>query len=257
MVQLKYFGDSRDYFKYDLITAILEDRFLDTYTFIPMLTDHRDDNEGNKKPAARGDKSPKLYNFIVTCEGRTLDHWETWLTPHVLRYNTLRPADEIFFRDECRVAYWQEFRPLVEVDKALVFIDPDTGLQTGTSSYRKRMGPEKYILDRELKDIYGRLQRESIVMVYQHLPRNKRSHGDATRKKLAQAQFVCQSSFACAYREDDLAFVLIAKCEHIFERMRDLLIRYYARSKDRYKELHQLQDNAMLDEKGKAASLLF
>lgn len=50
MVQLKYFGDSRDYFKYDLISSILEGMKIADYVFIPMLTNHRIDNEGNKTP---------------------------------------------------------------------------------------------------------------------------------------------------------------------------------------------------------------
>lgn len=38
MVQLKYFGDSRDYFKYDLITTLVQHTSLDNYLFVPMLT---------------------------------------------------------------------------------------------------------------------------------------------------------------------------------------------------------------------------
>ena len=52
MVQLKYFGDSRDYFKYDLMTSILEEMMLESYVFIPMLTNHRDDN-GTKAGSGR------------------------------------------------------------------------------------------------------------------------------------------------------------------------------------------------------------
>lgn len=43
MVQLKYFGDSRDYFKYDLLASVLEEMNFGSYVFIPMLTNHRDD----------------------------------------------------------------------------------------------------------------------------------------------------------------------------------------------------------------------
>ena len=41
MVQLKYFGDNRDFFKYDLITVVLEHTSLSHYVFIPMLIAHR------------------------------------------------------------------------------------------------------------------------------------------------------------------------------------------------------------------------
>jgi len=46
MVQHKYFGDSRDYLKYDLIKMVLENPVLPHYVFIPMLTEPRYDREG-------------------------------------------------------------------------------------------------------------------------------------------------------------------------------------------------------------------
>ena len=126
MVQLKYFGDARDYFKYDLITSIFEANILKNYSFIPMLTDHREDKEGNRRPVRRDDRSEELYEFIKTRIGKSLDHWEKWLRQYVESYHTVKPADETFFRDESRGNYWQRFRPLAEIEKALVFLDPDT-----------------------------------------------------------------------------------------------------------------------------------
>jgi len=243
MVQLKYFGDSRDYFKYDFITSIFEAHLFNRYTFIPMLTDHRDDKEGNRRPVSKGDKSSKLYDFIMTCKGKSLNHWEKWLTPYVLSYHTIKPTDEIFFRDESRANYWQKFRPLVETNKTLVFLDPDTGLQTRNASYRKKMGPEKYILNKELNDVFMRLHPESLIMVYQHLPNNKHIHGEAIRKKLDQVQSVCCGAFTCAYREDDLAFVFVAKSTQILRRLQHFLSAYHERSKDKYKEILQLHNH--------------
>jgi len=237
MVQLKYFGDNRDYFKYDLITSIFENRLLNRYTFIPMLTDHRDDNEGNRKPARNGDKSLKLYDFIIKCNNKSLNHWETWLTHFVPSYHTIKPTDKIFFRDESRASYWQKFKPLVKTAKTLVFLDPDTGLQTRTASYRKRMGPDKYLLNDELNDVFKRLHPESLIMVYQHLPNNKHRHSKATREKLDQVQSVCCGAFTCAYREDDLAFVFVAKSRKIFERVQRFLSAYHKKSKNKYKEI--------------------
>lgn len=55
-------------------------------------------------------------------------------------YNTVKSADETFFRNESRDNYWKRFRPLAGIEKALVFFDPDIGLETGRPSYQKRMG---------------------------------------------------------------------------------------------------------------------
>ena len=237
MVQLKYFGDSRDYFKYDLITSIFEAHLLTNYTFIPMLTDHRENNEGNKKPVKRDDKSFMLYEFIMTRNSKSLDHWEKWLAQYVLSYNTAKPADNIFFHNESRANYWQRFKSFLEIENALVFLDPDTGLQTGSASYRRKMGPDKYILNDELNDMFRSLHPDSLMMVYQHLPNNKHVHSEATHKKLNQSQSVCCGAMTCAYRKDDLAFIFIAKSTLVFKRMQNFLVEYHEKSTDKYKEV--------------------
>ena len=242
MVQLKYFGDARDYFKYDLITKIFKADILRNYSFIPMLTDHREDNEGNRRPVKRDGRSERLYQFITNRIGKSLDHWEEWLSQYVDSYHTVKPADQTFFRHESRDSYWQTFRPLTQIEKALVFLDPDTGLETGRPSYRRKMGPEKYVLNDELKDMLGSLHAESAMMVYQHLPNDKRAHSAATRKKLSQVKSVCPGAMTCAYREDDLAFVFITKSAHLFRKLEHFLSVYHAKSEDRYKEIVELHN---------------
>jgi hypothetical protein len=242
MVQIKYFGDKRDYFKYDLITSIFQEKLLNSYVFIPMLTDPRDGNEGNKIPINSGDKSQKLFDFIATCKGKSLDHWERWLTPYVFSYQTVKPADEILFRDKLRAEYWPQFTPMIKKGRALIFADPDTGLQTGRPSYRKRMGPEKYMLDDELSAIFIKLHIESLLMIYQHLPNNKHNHECAIRRKLEQVQLVCINPFTCAYREDDLAFIFVAKSKILFMNLLLFLKKYHEKSKHRYKTLVELDN---------------
>jgi len=80
VVQLKYFGDDRDFFKYDLITHILTSTDLNNYAFVPMLTHHRQSNEGNKAPIHHSSRSEELFRFIDLCPNKSLKHWEAWLT---------------------------------------------------------------------------------------------------------------------------------------------------------------------------------
>lgn len=237
VVQLKYFGDARDYFKYDLITSVFEAKVLYNYSFIPMLTEHRQDNEGNRRPVTRSGRSEALYEFMTTRIGKSLNHWEDWLSQYVASYKTVKPADVIFFRNESRDDYWKMFRPLAGIEKALVFLDPDTGLETGKASYQRRMGPEKYIQNNELKDMFDRLHPESIMMIYQHLPNDKRVHSEATRKKLDQTRTVCAEAMISAYREDDLSFIFIAKSQSLFKMLEYFLSVYYEKSSSKYKEL--------------------
>ncbi len=141
MVQLKHFGNDRDYFKYDLITYLLKKRVASNYVFIPMLTKPRDDdNERKKKPKPIEGKSRELLSFIEKCDTKDLKHWKRWLKPHVKSYTTLYPVNEIFFEDDTRHQYWKKFEIILKTKNALIFIDPDIGLETGNTSYRKKMG---------------------------------------------------------------------------------------------------------------------
>jgi len=131
MVQLKYFGDSRDYFKYDLMTSILEDMKIDNYVFIPMLTNHRIDNEGNKRPKMIAGKSAALLSFIGDCGSNSLCHWEKWLSCYVTNYKTVEPIDKTYFKDDTRAKYWVFFTEQLKEKKALIFLDPDTAWKAG------------------------------------------------------------------------------------------------------------------------------
>jgi len=239
MVQLKYFGDSRDFFKYDLITSALEQSSLRNYVFIPMLTDHRVDNEGRKVPRNEGDKSQELLDFVNKCGNKSLTHWKTWLSPHVECYKTEEPVDGIYSSDKTRDQYWKPYYHMMLQEKALVFVDPDTGLETGTPSYLKRKGREKYILDSELECLIQCQQPTSVLMIYQHLPNDKNKHAEAVSRKLRQVRAVDKTVYACAYREDDLAFLFIAKSKSSYEDIFDVLKKYYKRSLHKYKSLHE------------------
>lgn len=244
MVQLKYFGDSRDYFKYDLITFLLSNSDLKIYVFIPMLTKHRPDGEGKRLPKPVAGKSQKLISFIESCNSKDLNHWKLWIKPHVLSYRTIKPVNEIYFEDDTRHEYWKPFQELFKDEAALVFLDPDIGLETGKPSYLKKMGREKYILNHELTDLYNDLGEFSILMIYQHLPNNKHIHIEAVSKKINQAAALTRNAFICAYREDDLVFLFITKNYAVFEIVSESLKKYHKNSGHKYKSIHWAPNKA-------------
>jgi hypothetical protein len=253
MVQLKYFGDSRDYFKYDLITSVLEDMKVENYAFVPMLTNHRVDNEGNKLPKIIGGKSADLLSFIGSCGSKSLCHWEKWLCKFVRNYKTLEPVNEVYFVDDTRDEYWDSFAAHLKEKNALIFLDPDTGLESGTKSYLRKMGREKYILNYEIELLYGHLDPSSILMIYQHLPNNKHIHEDAVSKKLIQLKASNDDALVCGYREDDLVFLFMAKDSAVFNRLCISITEYHAKSEHMYKSLH-LTPNERLHSDGLQSS---
>jgi len=238
MVQLKYFGDSRDYFKYDLITHLLKNRVASNYVFVPMLTNHRVDAEGNKTPKYIDGKSRELLSFIEGCGTKSLEHWEAWLKPHVGSYVTVRPVNGVFFEDGARNKYWESFDAVIRTKNALIFVDPDTGLETGTPSYLRKRGREKYILNEEVAKLSQSLDSSSMLMIYQHLPNNKHIHKESVSKKIKQAVEASGCSSVLAYREDDLAFLFIAKSEALFSELRNQLESYHVNSGHVYKSMH-------------------
>lgn len=238
MVQLKYFGDSRDYFKYDLITKLLKSGVASNYAFVPMLTNHRADGEGNKTPKHIGGKSSELLSFIDRCDSKDLEHWELWLKPLVEEYVTVHPVNSVFFEDKARNKYWEKYEAILKIKNALIFIDPDTGLETGKPSYLKKMGREKYILNEEIEKIFQALDETSVLMIYQHLPNNKHIHEESVHKKIKQAIKASGCPLILAYREDDLAFLFIAKNDAILLALREFLESYHENSGHVYKSMH-------------------
>jgi len=203
-----------------------------------MLTEHRPDNEGNKLPVNRGDKSEELYEFIRSCRSKSLGHWEEWLARYVKSYTTVEPVDDTFFADDARSKYWCACRIMISKRNALIFVDPDTGLETGNPSYLRRMGRAKYILNHELQLLVENIDHSSALMIYQHLPNNKHMHVAAVQRKLAQVRDLAPSVHACAYREDDLAFLFVSKWRKLHEEIRHCLRRYHSRSKHKYRSFH-------------------
>lgn len=240
MVQMKYFGDSRDYFKYDLITQIIDDMKIENYVFVPMLTKHRIDNEGNKTPKKSGGKSDALLSFMQSCALHSLNHWKKWLNPHVANYITAEPVDEIYFEDNTRDQYWAIYEEPLKKKTALIFLDPDTGLQSGSNSYLKKNGRDKYILDNEIKSLHDHLESSSILMIYQHLPPNKNDHKKSVTRKMKQLSAANMDSFVCGYREDDLVFLFLTKDSDRFNRLYETLKNYHSKSEHMYKSLHAL-----------------
>lgn len=241
MVQLKYFGDSRDFFKYDLITFLLKKGKLRNYVFVPKLTYHREDGEGNIHPRNKnGDKSAELLDFIMASQkhGKSLKHWQKWLAPYVEgRYATKEPVDETYFSHETRVQYWNDFESLLKTPNALIFVDPDTGLETGKPAYLRRMGHEKYILNQELRKLISLLDSKSVLMIYQHLNRNSNLHLKSVKDKIKQIRAANDKVLASAYSESDLAFLFISKSRSIHRKIFSALEEYSKTSKHKHRSL--------------------
>ncbi len=239
MVQLKYFGDDRDFFKYDLITFILQHSSLNNYVFVPMLTEHRDDNEGNKQATHKRGKDSELLRFMRGCSTMSLTHWERWLSRFTDKYLTVEPVDEIFYRDSARATYWEKFISFLGTKKSLIFVDPDIGLEPKTVKKSER---EKYLLYHELGQIVAEMDASSVLMIYQHLQRNSKRHDIDIQTKMKQAMATVEDAFASAYKESDLAFLFISKSGARHTEISGLLNQYYEESAVKHRSVHNVAE---------------
>lgn len=161
----QYFGDKRDLFKYDLLTEIAKGiPAITQVVFIPMLTPDDGTGQGQQIDYDIGSQNQKLMVFLEKCrkEGRRdireIERYfrEAGIGLHIYR------ANEHFQPDpEARRRY---FSTITIPSHALVFVDPDTGLDIGL----KQRPTEQHLLCSEVRQLYDRMDGASVLMLFQY-----------------------------------------------------------------------------------------
>lgn len=168
----QFFADRNDFFKYDLLLELMErSSFFKQLTFVPMLTPEDGRKGGNLKDYQCGSRRPALYRFLREClenGHRDVRSLRDYFAPHRFTYTPYR--DSSYFTDKHRQTYFRGI-PDQALVEALVFIDPDNGLEV--PSTRPSNG-DKYLKYEELDDQFSRMNDPSVLVVYQHHPRVKR-----------------------------------------------------------------------------------
>jgi len=173
----QYLGDVRDLFKYDLIQQILKGRSsLQKFTFIPMLTENESKSrDGNKRNFARAKKKgrPGANNeklMEVLKKYKEMDANKRDFTEIELHFKS-EGIEMLLYEDKGR-EYFERRRgdeyfkniPANLLHTPLVFVDPDIGLEIQNPT-------EKHLMYREVKYLYDHIDKDSILMIYQHFPR--------------------------------------------------------------------------------------
>jgi hypothetical protein len=172
----QWFGDRRDYFKFDLWLEVAENvRGIRKLTYIPMLTP-------SVAPYEKGKRRESLYAFLQSWhlpQCRSVSRLSDFLAGARLEYYPYRGSDESGFQDGSWDAY---FRDIEEewLRDAAILIDPDTGLRPKTS--RRLENPEKYVTCANVANLLCRSSGNSVVLVFQYLQRN----AERRRRDLAE-----------------------------------------------------------------------
>lgn len=175
----KYFGDIRDLFKYDLITEIMKGvRSLQRFTFIPMLTKDDDGKrEGNERDFDKAEKNfrpgtnnEELMKFLreykkIKANKRNFRDIRQYFE---LKQINIKIYEENinggYFDRKSRASYFKKINDTL-LSNSLIFADPDIGLEI-----KSKRSSEKHLLRHEVRDLYKRMDENSILMIYQHFP---------------------------------------------------------------------------------------
>jgi hypothetical protein len=214
-----YFGDTRDLFKLDLVRHTVKSLpDISSFAFVPMLTEPagrggRSTHKDLKKALESG-RAGSQNRDLVTCMERLQE-----IENNVEYFNGIRSYFEkeqiqtdifhkVRFSHETRNHYFENVIKNLPA-KALIFLDPDLGLEENTPD-------EKHLLFSEAKKIHDRMDMGSILMIYQHLPRGKRE--EYIRNRCSQLAALSGSRLA-AITDNEIVFFFVAKSPKLQERL--------------------------------------
>jgi hypothetical protein len=199
-MKLQYLGDSRDAFKWDLLHWLITNSnpAFERVAYIPMLTPDDLHPAHGRTPHSRFKSRSEVRDFVIRLgeEPRSLDR--------VREFGILDPSRRFEVVIQESSDQRSHDRP-----NSLVFFDPDNGFETKTQR------GSKWLRHAVLQRIVSELPDSGAVVVYQHRPR-LRAWPDVFSDLATQLAY---APFACAVRESNLGFVLIANERGTAERL--------------------------------------
>lgn len=225
----QYLGDVRDLFKYDLIQRILEGiSSLQGFTFIPMLT--RDDprrRDGNKRdfdkakergrPGRNNEKLIKCLKKYKNKDKRNFTEIKKHFQSRGFEVRIHEERGNKYFTNNNRMRdeYFKNI-PVGLLHKSLVFVDPDIGLQIKNST-------EKHLLYSEVKFLYDHMDEDSILMIYQHFPRE--DHEEYLSRRANELREVTEDS-PIYISDNEIIFFLLTKNDKLTSQLEGIIERY-------------------------------
>ena len=219
----QYFGDRRDFFKYDLLLDLVESQGSRRLTFISMLTPNDGANEGELTRYDCAGRRSLLFEFLrskVALGQRDIKLLREIMPRFGVEFSPYR--DDSYFEQSSREQYFDSV-PSDCLSSSVIFFDPDVGLQTGRHSYMRRKGPEKYLMYSELAGLCTRMSDDSVVVVYQHLQRNSNRHAGDIEHRLEDLKEHLATERAWAVRQGDLAFLIVVRNPSLAGRIRSTI----------------------------------
>jgi hypothetical protein len=239
----QYLGDTRDLFKYDLIQQILKGRSsLQKFTFIPMLTENESNSgDGNKRNFAKakkdgrpGTNNEKLMEVLKKYKKMDVDKRDF---TKIKRHFKSKGIEMLLYKDK-RHEYFNHrtgddeyFKNIPEnlLHTPLVFVDPDIGLQIKNST-------KKHLLYREVQCLYERMGKDSLLMIYQHFPRDPRKYKKYSPKGRSNRLEKELGNLPIYISDNEIMFFLLTRSDRLRSQLGRIIERY-KRDHPKYKNL--------------------
>ena len=212
----QYFGDDRDYFKYDLIINLATCLQIPRFTNIVMLTPPDDRGDGNRTNYDVENRSGDLHSFLqasVQKQCRKVSHLREFFDTSEKGIEYLPYRDDTFFDGQRRDEYFRRVPP-DWMDEAVILVDPDIGLkpQSPTES------SDNHVLPREMNQLRATMRTSSILVMIQFRGRMKWCDRFAyLKEKIGRFDAIYNS---------DIAFICLTEDHGIRTRIKDCLRGY-------------------------------
>ncbi len=229
----QYLGDVRDLFKYDLIQHILKGRSsLQKFTFIPMLTENESKSrDGNKRDFVMAKKNgrPGANNaplIKVLKKYKEMAENKRDFTEIELHFK-LEGIEMLLYKDK-RHEYFNHrtgddeyFKniPKNVLRTPLVFIDPDIGLEIKNST-------KKHLLFSEAKYLYDHMDKDSILMIYQHFPRARYKHKEYLPQGRSNKLEKELGNLPIYISDNEIIFFLLTRSDRLRSQLGRIITRY-------------------------------
>jgi len=226
----QYFGDIRDLFKYDLIQNIVaQSKILKRCIWVPMLTPNDESLHGERRsrPKAGWDNQELkafLDNYDKRKSERNIAHLQSvrfFREPRVLVFSLHRERGEFLpdFNHSSRRSYFAQVEGALRPN-TLLFLDPDTGIETPSNHL-----PERHVRRPEIADVHSAMDASSVLMIYQHIPMVQRPE---FFRDVSQS-IVQERHLQPLYVSDnEIAFFFLSKAPDVRQELSGLLRAYAA-----------------------------
>lgn len=124
-------------------------------------------------------------------------------------YRPIGDTPDEYYSHTAREAFFRAI-PDSSLHEAVVFFDPDIGLSAGSDSYMRRVGIDKYLFDEDLRGLSTRIGDSSVVVVYQHLQRDRSRIWDDIEDRCLRVSSALGTSGGSFVTDRDVAFLVTA-----------------------------------------------